>query len=128
MITYIYWLCVAGLCAAAIYLLGIKGSSWKAAIISAAVILAVGWGAYYFRLQQTFVKRWGGVMNISVPEGQQHITATWKADNLWVENYDPATNICTFSEYSRGNVLEGRVKIKNCNPVHAQPPQAVRMP
>ncbi|MFM1892162.1 MAG: hypothetical protein RLZ44_1239, partial [Pseudomonadota bacterium] len=79
--------------------------------------LPVAWGAYYFHFQQIFVKRFGGVMSISVPQGQLHIAATWKDDNLWVENYDPATNTCIFSEYSRGNVLQGQVKIKDCNPL-----------
>ena len=59
----------------------------------------------------------GGVMKIEVPAGQFHITATWKDDNLWVENYDPATNTCIFSEYSKGNLLQGKVSIKNCNPI-----------
>jgi hypothetical protein len=56
-------------------------------------------------------------MNVSVPEGQYHITATWKDDNLWIENYDPEKNVCIFTEYSKGNLLEGRVTIKNCNPL-----------
>ena len=46
-----------------------------------------------------------------------HIAATWKDDNLWIENYDPATNRCIFTEYSKGNLLEGKVTIKNCNPL-----------
>jgi hypothetical protein len=36
---------------------------------------------------------------------------------LWIENYDPANNTCEFREYSRGDLLEGRVIIKNCNPL-----------
>ncbi len=56
-------------------------------------------------------------MSISVPDGQVHIAATWKDDNLWIENYDPATNRCIFTEYSKGNLLEGKVTIKNCNPL-----------
>ena len=76
-----------------------------------------GLGAYYFHFQQVFVKRYGGVMSINVPEGQLHITATWKDDNLWIENYDPKTNTCHFNEYSRGNLLQGKVTIKNCNPL-----------
>ena len=94
-------------------------SNWKAAAIAAALVLFVGWVGYYFYLEQIFVKRYGGVMTIRVPEGQRHIAATWKEDNLWVENYDPQTNECIFSEYARGNVLEGRVTIKNCNPLAA---------
>lgn len=56
-------------------------------------------------------------MSISVPSGQYHIATTWKDDNLWVENYDPESNKCVFSEYSKGNLLQGRVTIKNCNPI-----------
>ena len=52
-----------------------------------------------------------------VPDGQLHIATTWKDDNLWIENYDPATNTCIFLEYSKGNLLQGRVTIKNCNPL-----------
>jgi hypothetical protein len=81
------------------------------------VVLMFGSGLYYFYLEQAFVKRWGGVMSIKVPAGQQHIAATWKDDNLWVENYDPATNTCIFQEYSRGHMLEGKVVIKDCNPL-----------
>jgi len=54
---------------------------------------------------------------ITVPEGQFHLAATWKDDNLWIENYEPATNTCHFNEYSRGNMLQGKVTIKNCNPL-----------
>ena len=60
------------------------------------------------------MKRYGGVMTIRVPPGQRHIAATWKADNLWVENYDPETNRCVFSEYSKGNLLQGRVVCGVC--------------
>ena len=83
--------------------------------------MVIGWIAYFFYFQQLFVKRWGGVMRISVPAGQLHIAATWKDDNLWVENYDPATNNCVFTEYSKGNLLEGKVIIKNCNPLVVGP-------
>jgi len=74
------------------------------------------------------VKRWGGVMAISVPDGQHHIAATWKDDNLWVENYDPKSNTCIFSEYSRGNLLQGRVLIKDCNPLAQWVGREVRGP
>jgi hypothetical protein len=125
MITYLYWGAVIALVVAAMTLFAGKMNNIRVALISSAVILIVGWGAYYFHFQQIFVKRFGGVMSISVPDGQHHIAATWKDDNLWVENYDPATNTCIFSEYSRGNVLEGSVKIKNCNPLM---PQAAAAP
>jgi len=120
MITYLYWLLVAGVAIMLTYFFAAKMNSWRTAMALAAITLLVGWAAYFFYFQQLFVKRWGGVMTISVPQGQQHITATWKDDNLWVENYDPATNTCIFAEYSKGNLLEGRVKIKNCNPIARQ--------
>ena len=117
MITYLYWLLVVGITVLLTYVFAAKMNSWRTAMTMAGATLLIGWAAYFFYFQQVFVKRWGGVMNISVPAGQQHITATWKDDNLWVENYDPATNTCIFAEYSKGNLLEGRVKIKNCNPI-----------
>ncbi len=117
MITYLYWAVVFGMVLGAVFLIGGRLDNWKIAMISAALILLIGWAAYFFHFQQLFVKRFGGVMTVAVPEGQLHITATWKDDNLWIENYDPATNRCIFSEYSRGNMLEGKVTIKNCNPL-----------
>lgn len=117
MITYLYWALVFALAFGIIFLFGARFDSWRGALIGALVVLVTGWGAYYFYFEQIFVKRYGGVMDISVPKGQRHITATWKDDNLWVENFDPETNRCIFSEYSRGNLLQGRVIIKNCNPL-----------
>ena len=116
MITYLYW---AAVFAAAIGLLVVLGRAdkWKAGLIATALILLVGWAAYAFHFEQIFVKRFGGVMTLTVPEGQVHLGATWKDDNLWLENYDPATNTCYFHEYSRGNLLQGKVSITNCNPL-----------
>lgn len=117
MITYFYWFVVIALIAASVYILGGKYKQWKAALISAGVVLVFGLGAYYFHFQQLFVKHYGGVMTLKVPAGHEHIAATWKDDNLWIENYDPKTNTCYFQEYSRGNLLEGKVTIKDCNPI-----------
>lgn len=120
MITYLYWTAIFILAAGVLYGLGIKASKWKAALIVTFIILAIGWSTYYFRLQQVFVKRYGGVMTIVVPAGQHHLGATWKDDNMWIENYDPKTNTCIFSEYAKGNLLQGKVTIKNCNPLIPQ--------
>ena len=117
MITYLYWGLVFALVVAVIGGIGVKMNSLTSALVAAAILLVIAWAAYYFYLEQIFVKRWGGVMSISVPSGQYHIATTWKDDNLWVENYDPATNSCVFSEYSKGNLLQGRVTLKNCNPI-----------
>lgn len=117
MITYLYWLLIVALMLVAMYVGGYKLEKWKHAAIGAALILFTGTIAYYFHFEQIFVKRFGGVMSISVPSGQLHLAATWKDDNLWIENYDPKTNTCHFREYSRGNLLEGHVQIKNCNPL-----------
>jgi len=119
-ITYLYWALVFGLAFVLVFFFASRLSNWRAAAIAATLVLLVGWAGYFFYFEQVFVKRYGGVMTIRVPEGQRHIAATWKEDNLWVENYDPRTNECIFSEYARGNVLEGRVTIKNCNPLAAQ--------
>lgn len=135
MITYMYWGLVFALCITAVVVIGVKLDNLRSALAVAAVVLFVAWAVYYFYLQQIFVKRWGGVMTIDVPAGQYHVTTTWKDDNLWIENYDPATNTCIFSEYSRGNLLQGRVNIKNCNPLGlpfggktASPPDAAPEP
>lgn len=116
MITYIYWFLFFAAALGAGYLFGRSGN-WRWAGISVAAILFIGWAAYFFHFEQVFVKRFGGVMTISIPDGQQHIATTWKDDNLWVENYDPKTNTCYFYEYSKGNMLEGKVVIKHCSPV-----------
>tara|TARA_R100000656_G_scaffold73251_2_gene54538 strand:- start:347 stop:712 length:366 start_codon:yes stop_codon:yes gene_type:complete len=115
-ITYLYWAAVIGVALFVFWGVG-RYLRIKAGLIGAAIILIIGWGMYYFHYEQVFVKNFGGVMSIAVPEGQLHMQATWKDDNLWIENYDPKTNTCIFSEYSKGNLLEGRVKIKNCNPL-----------
>jgi len=120
MITYFYWLLVIGLMVSAVYVGGYKMQQWRNTMIGALAILFIGTIAYYFHFEQIFVKRFGGVMSISVPEGQLHLAATWKGDNLWIENYDPKTNTCHFREYSRGNLLEGHVIIKKCNPLLRQ--------
>jgi hypothetical protein len=130
MITYLYWGAVIALVIAAMALFAGKMNSIRGALIASAIVLIAGWIAYYFYFEQIFVKRYGGVMSIAVPDGQHHIAVTWKDDNLWVENYDPATNTCIFTEYSRGNLLQGKVTLKNCNPLMprqapaASPPDA----
>ena len=123
MITYLYWFLVAVLMFAALFAVGRGAKRWDAAVIVAGIVFVIGAGAYFFHYQQVFVKRWGGVMSIDVPQGQYHIGVTWKDDNLWIENYNPATNTCEFREYSRGDLLQGRVIIKNCNPLKQTAPQ-----
>ena len=117
MITYLYWLTILTLASGAVYVIGHKAEEWKIAGFAAIGILLIGFIAYHFHFQQVFVKRYGGVMSIKVPDGEVHLAATWKDDNLWIENYNPATNTCHFREYSRGNLLQGQVTIKNCNPL-----------
>lgn len=120
MITYFYWVLILALTLAPLYILGIKADKWKASAIVALSIFLLGSGAYFFHFQQVFVKNWGGVMTVSVPQGHQHMMATWKNDNLWLESYEAETNTCHFREFSKGAVLEGKVLIKNCNPLMAK--------
>ena len=120
MVTYLYWIAVFAVAGAIVFALGVKGKNWKVAAVVGLLILVSGWGVYYFRLQQVFVKHYGGVMSVQVPDGQYHLGTTWKDDHLWIENYDPETNTCIFSEYSKGNLLQGKVTIKNCNPLLPQ--------
>ncbi|OZG74301.1 hypothetical protein BTA51_04620 [Hahella sp. CCB-MM4] len=124
MITYFYWAVIFLVAISLLFLFG-KADKWKFGFIGTIIVLLIGWGAYYFHFEQIFVKRYGGVMSISVPKGQHHIAATWKDDNLWVENYDPATNTCHFNEYSKGALLQGKVSIKNCNPLMPPSPESV---
>ena len=116
MITYFYWAMVIAVAMAVLFFLG-RANQWKFGLIGSLVIFVIGWGTYFFHFQQVFVKHYGGVMSITIPKGQLHLAATWKDDNLWIENYDPATNTCYFNEYSKGNLLQGKVSIKNCNPL-----------
>ena len=117
MVTYLYWGLAFALVGLAIFFIGVKMGRWVAASVVVSVILTVAFFAYYFHFQQVFVKHWGGVMSLKVPAGQHHMGATWKDDHLWIENYDPDSNTCIFTEYSKGNLLQGRVTIKNCNPL-----------
>jgi hypothetical protein len=128
MITYLYWGAVIALVIAVMAIFAGKMNSVRSALIASGVVLIAAWGAYYFYFEQIFVKRYGGVMSIDVPAGQHHIAVTWKDDNLWVENYDPASNTCIFSEYSRGSLLQGRVTLKNCNPLMPSQPAAQAAP
>ena len=120
MITYLYWIFIIALASGMLFVIGFKMEEWKIAVIAASSVIIIGFVAYHFHFQQVFVKRYGGVMTVSVPEGELHLAATWKDDNLWIENYNPATNSCHFREYSRGNLLQGQVTIKNCNPILRQ--------
>ncbi len=120
MITYLYWIAILAIAFGLLYFIGYKIEQWKIAVIACFSVLLIGFIAYHFHFQQVFVKRYGGVMTIKVPEGEVHLAATWKDDNLWIENYDPKTNTCHFREYSRGNLLQGQVSIKNCNPLLRQ--------
>lgn len=120
MITYLYWISIIALAAGLLYVIGFKMEEWKIATIAAITVMSIGFVAYHFHFQQIFVKRYGGVMTVTVPEGEFHLAATWKDDNLWIENYNPETNTCHFREYSRGNLLQGQVTIKDCNPLLRQ--------
>ncbi len=117
MVTYLYWIAIIALAFGLLFLIGYKVEEWKIAAIASVSVLAIGFIAYHFHFQQVFVKHYGGVMTIKVPKGELHLAATWKDDNLWVENYNPVSNTCYFREYSRGNLLQGQVTIKNCNPL-----------
>ena len=120
MVTYLYWFGIFALAFGLFYFISFKIEEWKIGAIACIAVLIIGFVAYHFHFQQVFVKRYGGVMAISVPDGEVHLAATWKDDNLWIENYNPETNTCHFREYSRGNLLQGQVTIKNCNPLLRQ--------
>lgn len=125
MLTTIYWLLAFSLTLASFYLLAVKFSMLKPALIVTFLLAITSYSFYYFYLEQLLVKRYGGSMVIQTPEGHHHLGATWKGDNLWIESYDPIRNECIFREYSRGSMLEGQVKLRNCNPLLANPPAAL---
>lgn len=117
MVTYLYWFLLAAISFITLFGLGVYRGWWKAAIIIALLFFLAGSLTYNFYFEQMFVKRWGGIMRVDIPAGQMHMQTTWKGDNLWIQNYNPEKNECIFGEYSRGSVLEGRVIIKDCNPL-----------
>jgi hypothetical protein len=116
MITYLYWT-VTIVVALILIWAGLRFLSWKIGFVPGLLFFLGAWAAYHFHYEQLFVKNFGGIMSIDVPEGQMHLFTTWKDNHLWIENYDPKTNTCFFSEYSKGHLLEGQVVIKNCNPL-----------
>lgn len=121
MVSYLYWIALIATCV--LFGWGVtRFFKWKAGLITGLVIFVIGWSAYRFHYEQLFVKNYGGVMAVKVPDGQMHISATWKEDHLWIENYDPKSNTCYFSEYSKGHLLQGQVAIENCNPLISTKP------
>ncbi len=115
MISYLYWFAVLGF-VFVVAVAAVKTRFYKTGAAFSLFILLVAWSLYYFKYEQNWVKNYGGTMTISVPKGLIHIGTTWKDEHLWIENYDPKTNTCYFSEYSKGHLLQGEVVIKQCNP------------
>jgi len=127
MITYLYWIVIISIAFGLLYFVGLKLEELKIAALASLSVLLIGFAAYHFHFQQVFVKHYGGVMSVKVPDGEMHLSATWKDDHLWIENYNPKTNACHFREYSKGALLQGQVTIKNCNPlIRHEAPSALR--
>jgi len=120
MLTTFYWIFNLIIIFTIFYLFAVHFSKPKPALVITLVLGIASYSFYYFYLEQLLVKRYGGSMVIQIPEGQHHLGVTWKEDHLWIENYDPIKNECIFREYSRGSVLEGQVKLRNCNPWPAE--------
>jgi len=125
LITYAYWLAVLLLAGGLLWFLAAKAGRVRTGVLVALTIVAIGWAAYYFRYQQVFVKQYGGVMSVTVKEGRRFLSATWKDENLWLLTYDPRSHTCYFNEYSKGNLLQGRVTIRHCDPMLPPSPEAV---
>lgn len=121
MLTNAYWISTLIIIFTVFYLLAVRFSMQKPAFLVALLLGALSYSFYYYYLEQLLVKHYGGSMVIQIPDGQHHLGVTWKDDHLWIENYDPIKNECIFREYSRGSVLEGQVKLRNCNPLLLQP-------
>ncbi|HNE26992.1 MAG TPA: hypothetical protein PKZ68_00375 [Pseudomonadales bacterium] len=57
----------------------------------------------------------GQAQTIELPEGQLHVAAQWVDGQLWVESFDPATRVCSFSQYRDGKPVENKtVTFTNC--------------
>lgn len=124
MLTHLYWLLLVLVVLAVFYLVALRLKQLKLALI---LVLALGLSGhlfYFFYLEQVLVKRFGGSMSLNLPQETYHLGVTWKEDNLWIHTYYPATNECVFREYSRGRMMEGEVRLRNCNPWPA--PQSER--
>ncbi len=119
MITYLYW-ATAAVIALFLLILLVKNGAIKAGMLAFSIVIIGAWAAYYFHFEQIFVKNFGGVMTIDMKEGEYHLGLTWKEDNLWIESYDPETQSCHFREFSKGNLLQGRVNVRNCRPLLLQ--------
>jgi hypothetical protein len=120
MITYVYWFLLSVLALGLVMGLGNRFGLWKGGMIAAVTVMVVGALAYFLYFEQMFVKRYGGTMTVSSTEGRLHLGSTWKDDNLWVESWDPQSNVCYFEEFARSGILEGSVVIKDCNPLQAR--------
>jgi hypothetical protein len=117
MITYAYWIGIVVLAGGAFWVLAALAGLRRTGIAIAIAILAIGAAAYYFRYQQLFVKQYGGVMSVTNKAGRRFLSATWKDEHLWLLTFDPRNDTCYFEEYSKGNLLEGKVTIRNCDPL-----------
>lgn len=117
MTTYIFWFLLVSISLAIVMGLGVKYRQWKFGMAVGAVVLLAGSLWYFLWLEQVLVKRFGGVMHVTAAEGTRHLGSTWKDDNLWIESFNPADNTCELREYSRSGLLEGRVVIRDCNPL-----------
>ncbi len=88
-----------------------------AGVGSALIIAAIGYVAYIGYFENIFARKWGGTLDVKIQENHLYINSTWKENDLWLATYDPESRTCVFQEYSRSGLLEGKVKIKNCNPI-----------
>ena len=85
------------------------------------IVLAFGYLLWIGVLENVAARRWGGTMNVTLPENAQLMSMTWKEDSLWVIYYDQITQKCIFAEDSRLGVLQGDVQVKNCKPLGLKP-------
>ena len=76
MLTYFYWAGVAALVILSLGLVGAAMGRWRSTTVLATTALILGSATYYLQFQQIFVKRWGGVMTITAPDGHVHLAVT----------------------------------------------------
>lgn len=80
-------------------------------------ILIISYISYIGYFEQIFAKKYGGNLTITIPDDAQFIGLTWKDNDLWYGYHDTVSGKCVFQEQSRYGLMEGKVFVKNCNPI-----------
>jgi len=112
----IYFLVFFAISAGIVYGFYKAGQVKKGAIIGIIIFIS-SIIVYKAFLEQILAKSYGGNYTVVVPDGMRFYNITWKDSDLWVGWYDPKEKECVFKEDSKFNILQGKITIKNCEPI-----------